>query len=306
MRYATVETIYKAALKNKKIYFITGDLGHFGEKEFRQNIPQQYINAGVTEQNIIGVAAGLALTGAKVFVYSIVPFITMRCYEQIKDDICYQNLDVTLIGMGGGFAYGPYGNTHCSIEDIAIMRVLPHMKIFCPANPMEAVQATQIILAHKGPNYIRIGRGKEPEPKKKYTIHFGKSYIAKKGSGITIFTTGTVLDEVITAASILSQKGIDTEVIHMPTIKPFDKKTVLNRIRERRALFSVEEHSIIGGLGSALAEVISESKNAVPFKRFGVNDVYLHIIGSPAYLRDQHGISARKIVTSITKYLKTL
>lgn len=306
MRHATVETIYKAALKNKSIYFITGDMGHYGEKEFQQNIPHQYINAGVTEQNIIGIAAGLALSGAKVFVYSITPFITMRCFEQIKVDVCYQNLDVTIIGIGGGFSYGYFGNTHCSIEDIAIMRVLPNMKILCPANPTETEQATQMALSMKGPTYIRIGRGKEPNPTKKYSIFFGKSYIAKPGKDITIFSTGAILDEVVQAALLLSKKGIDAEVVHMSTIKPFDTKTVLKKIRNRRAIFSVEEHSIIGGLGSAVAEVVSEQRAHVSLKRLGVKDVYLKTIGSQAYLRDQHGISSRKIVATIIKHLKSL
>lgn len=304
MRYATIETIYKAALKNKNIYFITGDLGHYGEKEFRENIPGQYINAGVTEQNIIGVAAGLALTGMKVFVYSITPFITMRCFEQVKDDLCYQNLDVTLIGIGGGFAYGVYGNTHCSIEDIAVMRVLPKMKIVVPANPYEAAKLTEQVIKIKGPTYIRIGRGKEPMPDKTYPLTIGKAHLVKKGHTITIFTYGTVLIEVEIATQELEKQHISCEIINIHTVKPLDTKLITDRIKKRKAIFTVEEASIIGGLGSAVAEIISEGNNKkIVFKRMGVNDVYLKEIGSQAYLRERHGISAKKIYQTILKSL---
>src|SRR3989338_6528359 len=135
MRFAVVETIYEAALRDKSIYFITGDLGHAKAEEFKKNIPDQYINAGMAEQNLIGIAAGLALSGMKVFVYSIVPFITLRCFEQIKVDVCDYNVDVTIIGGGGGFAYANAGVTHYAIEDVAALRALPNMKIISPSNP---------------------------------------------------------------------------------------------------------------------------------------------------------------------------
>lgn len=304
MRYAVIKTIYDAALKNKNIYFLTGDLGHVYEKEFKTIIPQQYLNMGLSEQNMIGVAAGLALSGKKVFAYSIVPFITMRCYEQIKDDLCYQDLDVTLIGIGGGLIYGPYGNTHCSIEDIAVMRVLPNMKIVCPANPQDAQSLTQQLLKKKGPTYIRIGRGKEPMPQKEFTVKFNKGFIVKKGKDITIFSTGTILTEAEKAAQILEEKGISVEIVHMHTVKPLDNNLIKDRIIKRKAIFTIEEHSIIGGLGDAVAELISEGRKEKPiFKRFGVNDIYLSEIGSQEYLRDRHGISGKKIAGKILELL---
>ncbi len=304
MRYAVIKTIYDAALKNKNIYFLTGDLGHVYEKEFKSIIPQQYLNMGLSEQNMIGVAAGLALSGMKVFAYSIVPFITMRCYEQIKDDLCYQDLDVTLIGIGGGLIYGPYGNTHCSIEDIAVMRVLPNMKIVCPANPQDAQSLTQQLLKKRGPTYIRIGRGKESMPQKEFTVKFNKGFIVKKGKDITIFSTGTILTEAEKAAQVLEEYHISTELIHMHTVKPIDQKLILNRIKNRKAIFTLEDHNIIGGLGSAIGEIVSEKhKGKLIFKRFGVKDIYLHEIGTENYLRNAHGISSSKVVKTILRLL---
>lgn len=296
MRFTAIKKIYEEALKNKNIYFLTGDLGHFGEKEFVEKIPRQYQNIGIAEQNMIGIAAGLALSGKKVFAYSITPFITLRCLEQIKNDICYQNLDVTLIGVGGGFVYGQYANTHCSIEDIAAMRVLPNMKVVCPANPLEAQQIISQLMKIKGPTYLRIGRGKEPMPSESYSVAFGKGKIIRKGIDITIFSTGTILNEAQKVAEMLMTNNISAEVINIHTIKPIDKKFILKKIASRKAIFTIEEASIIGGLGSAIAEIISESSiGKIIFKRFGVNDIYLKEIGDQNYLRKRHNISADKI-----------
>lgn len=305
MRFTVVKTIYQTALKNKRIYFLTGDLGHVYEKEFASIIPRQYANMGLSEQNMIGVAAGLALSGMKVFAYSITPFITMRCYEQIKNDLCYQNLDVTLIGIGGGLIYGPYGNTHCSIEDIAVMRVLPNMKVVCPANPLDAEVLTKQLLEIKGPTYIRIGRGKEPMPATNFPVKFGHAFVVKSGKDITLISTGTVLTEVEKAAALLEEKGISAEIIHMHTVKPLDENAVRTRIKKRRAIFTVEDHNIIGGLGSTVAEIISESHRSsnLVFKRFGVNDIYLKEIGSQEYLRKKHGYSSIDMVKQIITLL---
>jgi transketolase len=306
MRFAAVETIYKAALKNKNIYFLTADLNHVMEKEFKENIPNQYLNVGIAEQNMVGVAAGLALAGKKVFIYSITPFVTMRPYEQVKIDVASQNLDVTLIGVGCGFAYGIYGNTHCSIEDIAVMRCLPNMKVICPANPMETTQLMNQLINLGGPSYIRIGRGKEPNPDHKYNVIVGKSQIIKKGSDITIIATGTILDEAIKAASLL-EKICSVEVVNIHTIKPLDEKFILNRIQNKRAVFTLEEHSIIGGLGSAISQLIAEkSVKRIIFKSFAVNDKYLPVIGDQDFLRNQHHISADYITKVILKFIDQL
>ena len=284
---------------------MTADLNHACEKEFMQNIPQQYINVGIAEQNMIGIAAGLALSGMKVFAYSITPFVTMRCFEQVKIDVCYQNLDVNLIGVGAGFAYGPYGNTHCTIEDIAVMRVLPNMKIVSPANPLEAEQLTEQVIKSKGPFYLRLGRGKEPMPENNYAVKLGKGHIVNHGKDISLIAVGTIIDEAVKAAKILEHQGISSEVINMHTVKPLDKDIIEDCIKHKKAIFTIEEHNVIGGLGSAVADVISQSKinKQLIFKKFGVQDKYLKIIGDQNYLREKHGISADAIAKTILEIL---
>lgn len=305
MRFEVVKNIYEAALRDKKIHFITGDLGHIHAEDFEKNIPGQYLNGGLAEQNIIAVAAGLALSGMKVFVYSIVPFITLRCFEQIKVDVCYQNVDVTIVGVGDGFSFGPYGGTHHSIEDIAIMRALPNMKIICPGTPYEAGILTREAIRLGGPTYIRISRGKELNLEREYPLQFGKAAVIRPGEDATILVSGPIIFEALRAADILDKEGVDLEVVNMHTVKPIDEELVRDRAIKRKAVFTLEEHSIIGGLGGAVAEVISEvdDKKAV-FKRFGVNDAWPKVVGSQKYLRDKFGISADKIAGEIIKLVK--
>jgi len=306
MRFAVINTIYESALKNKDICFLTGDLGHVFPEEFRKNLPYQYFNMGIAEQNMLGVAAGLALSGKKVYVYSIIPFVTLRALEQIKVDVCYQNLDVNIVGIGSGLVYGTYGNTHCAIEDIGVMRVLPNMKVISPANPLEAQQLAQQSLNIKGPTYFRIGRGKEPMPLNPYRVTFGKGHLVRKGKDITIFATGTILTEAEKAADLLTGNHISAEIINIHTIKPIDQKLIIDRIKNRKAVFSLEEHNVIGGLGAAIAEIVSESGHpGIIFKRFGVNDTYLKEIGQQSYLRNRHKIDGNSIALSIINSLKT-
>lgn len=303
MRFAVVETIYEAALRDKNIYFITGDLGHAKSEEFKKNIPDQYLNGGMAEQNLIGVASGLALSGMKVFVYSIVPFITLRCFEQIKVDVCYHDVDVTIIGVGAGLSYSTMGATHYAIEDIAALRALPNMKIVSPANPLEGRLITQEIIERNGPAYIRIGRGGEPMPEKEYSLEFGKGLIMKPGNDITIFSTGPITSEALGAAQILETHGISTEVVNMHTIKPLDISLITQRIGTRQAIFTLEEHTLLGGFGSAVAEVVSEQNRAIIFKRFGVDDQWPKTIGSQHYLRSLFGLTAEQLAPQILTYL---
>jgi len=305
MRFETIKTIYNHALSNPKVFFLTGDLGHAHLEDFKKNLPNQYINVGIAEQNIIGIAAGLALSGNKVFVYSIAPFITMRCYEQIKVDVCYQNVDVTVIGVGAGYAYSTCGGTHHAIEDIAVMRALPNMRIYSPSNSFEARLITEYLFTQSHPAYLRIGKGGEPAPEKEYPFEIGKGSVIKHGKDITIFSTGTILLEAVGASDILSKWGINAEVINIHTIKPIDEGLIRNRTRERKAVFVLEEHNIMGGLGESIARIICESRgNRRPlFKCFGVPDQYNHRAGSQKFMRNCFGLNAESIADSIIKSL---
>lgn len=305
MRNTIINAIHEAAKKNKDIVFITGDLGYSVIEQFQAELPNQFINAGIAEQNMIGVAAGLALAGKKVFVYSIVPFVTMRCFEQIRIDVCYQNLDVTVIGVGGGFAYGTLGTTHFGLEDLTLMRSLPNMKIIAPADPLEAAILFGQLIEMKGPWYIRLNRGGE----KNITEHvlvpkIGVGSVLREGSQVTIFSIGAITDVALEAAFLLDKDGIKTEVIHLHTLKPLDSEIVKDRIGKRKVIISIEEHTINGALGSAISEIIAENNVAVPFCRLGVNDEYLPYIGKQDFLRMKVGLSANLVAKKIKNLCK--
>jgi transketolase len=304
MRFEVVKTIYRVGENDPRFYFITGDYGHANTEEFKTTWKGRYFNGGMSEQNIIGMAAGLALTGNKAFVFSIVPFVTLRCYEQIKIDVCLQNTDVTIIGGGEGFAYGDAGPTHYAIEDIGAMRLLPNMKVICPANPMETRQLMEQIIKIGGPAYIRIGRGREANPEKEYTVEFGKAHVMRKGSDVTIIATGTIVSEALKAAEILAASGVSAEVLNMHTVKPLDIMSIRERAGTRKAIVTLEEHNVLGGLGAAVAEVLAEMPERPRFKRFGVADTWPEVVGSQQYLRDHMGISADAIVPHILALLK--
>jgi len=301
MRNATIQTLYEEALRNPNVYFITGDFQHVREKEFIA-LGARYQNAGMAEQNIIGLAAGTALCGKKAFVYSIIPFITLRCMEQIKIDVCAHKADVTVIGGGAGFTYGTCGVTHLAIEDIAMMRALPHMKIVSPSGPAEASALMREIVRIGGPAYMRLNKKGEINLHNKLP-EFGKGMVVKEGKDVCIIATGTILAEAIKAAQVLAEKGVSVEVVNMHTIKPLDANLVKERALSRRLICTLEEHSVIGGLGSAVAEVLAEIKGTSRFQRFGIPDEWPNVTGNQAFLRDYTGLSGEKVAVAIEKLL---
>ena len=306
MRFEVVKTIYKAALVDPKIVFLTGDLGHAHAEDFKKNLPGQYYNVGIAEQNMIGIAAGFALSGHRVFVYSIAPFVTLRCLEQIKVDVCYQNVGVVIIGVAVGYAYSTCGCTHHAIEDIGAMKTFPNMNIYCPSNPFEARLITQHLVTRSAPAYLRIGKGGEPDAKEGYSLEIGKGLVIKPGQDITIFATGTIVNEAIAAANILELHGISTEVINLHTIKPLDKELIESRARTKNAIFVLEEHNVIGGLGESIARIICEcGGNKKPlFRCFGVPDKYNHFTGSHKYMLSYYGLDGENIAREIENLIK--
>jgi transketolase len=292
----------KLARKDKRIFLLTGDLGFSVFEKFKNEFPERFFDVGVAEQNMVGIASGLALSGKIVFVYSIIPFLTMRAFEQIRLDICYQNTDVKMVGVGGGFAYGSAGSTHHAVEDIAIMRALPNMTVVCPSDPVETELTVNNAVKYNGPVYIRLGREKEKLYSGKPHFKFGKGIVKKKGKDITIISTGDILRNVIEVAKKLSQMNISTRVISMHTIKPIDREIILKAAKETKAIFTVEEHNIIGGLGSAVAEILMESpyKN-VSFKRLGIPDTFVKEVGGQEFLRKKYDLSISSIFKTIIK-----
>jgi len=291
--------------KNKNIYFLAGDLGYSVLEEMQNEFPERVINIGVAEQNMTGIAAGLALSGNKVYVYSIIPFVTMRCFEQIRNDICFHNLDVTILGAGAGLMYGILSATHFALEDVSIMRSLINMTVFCPADEAEAVLGMKYLQRSKHPAYVRVGKRTEPIIyEKSFPFTFGKAHVIKKGPDIVIFSAGPLLYNVLLVDRELEKKNIHATIVDMHTIKPLDEAAVRKLSKGKKMVFTVEEHSKFGGLGSAVAEVIAAEKNAPPLGIIAADEKYPKRIGGHEYLRNEYGLSVEKIVLKITTSLK--
>lgn len=304
MRIAFVKTLFELAKQDKRIMLLTADLGFSVFEEFIEKLPKQYLNAGVAEQNMTGVAAGMAMQGKIPIIYSIIPFVTMRNFEQVRDDICYQNLNVKIVGVGSGFSYGPYGHTHYGLEDVGIMRTIPGITIFAPGDPIETELATRAAFKINGPVYIRIGKaGEQTVHTKKPLFNVGEGIVVKKGTDVTIFTTGTMLPTAVQVSESLDDR-YSVGVISMPTIKPFDEKVVLEYAKKTKYLFSLEEHFIIGGLGSAISEVLAENRTSCSFKRIGVPDKFSKKTGNQNFMRELNGITLLQVSRSIEEAIR--
>jgi transketolase len=275
-----------------------GDLGYSVVEPFRQEFPERFINVGVAEQNMTGIATGLAISGKVVFTYSIANFPTLRCLEQIRNDVCYHRASVKIVAVGGGFAYGAQGMTHHATQDLAIMRALPNMTVVAPGDPVETALATRAIIEWPGPCYLRLGKAQEPVVHKTSPdFQIGKAIVVQEGSDVTLITTGGILYNAVQAAERLAQQGIQARVLSMHTLKPLDTDAVVAAAQRTKAIITVEEHSLIGGLGSAVAEVLAELGDSyITFRRIGIKDEFCHQVGSQEYLRGIYGLSVDSII----------
>src|SRR3989344_9351072 len=305
MRIAFQKTLQRALGANSEIMLLTGDLGYSVFEPIRDEFPDQYVNCGVAEQGMMSIAAGLALSGKTVFAYSIVPFASMRAFEQVRDDIAYQNLSVKVVGVGQGFSYGHMGVTHYALEDVAIMRALPNLTVVCPADPLETEAVMDFAVQYSGPMYIRLGKAGENNVCAAQPDFIpGRFAILEEGQDVAIFAAGPIAAHALAAGTILRAEGISCRIIAASSVKPVDKETIARAAADCRLLISVEEHSVIGGLGSALAEVLAEDVSAAPLVRLGVPDEFPKTIGSQDYLRDHYGLTPSKIAESVRHYLR--
>ena len=305
MRIAFINTLIKEAEKNKDIMLLTGDLGFTIFEEFRSKYPDRFINVGVAEQNLMGVAAGLALSGKIVFAYSIATFATMRPFEQIRTDIASHNASVVVVGSVAGLSYGHDSITHHATEDIHLMRGIPGMTIISPADPYETEWATRESIRIKKPVYLRLGKKGEPILyKKPAKLTLGKGSILKKGNDAVIFATGNIVSSALEAAEILSQQGIECTVVSMHSIKPIDTKIVKRFSNKFSIIITLEEHNIIGGLGSCVAEIIAENMYDTKLVRLGIPDRFLFEIGSQNFLRGRIGLLPNQIAKKIKSAVK--
>lgn len=274
MRTAFINTLYELAEADPSIWLITADLGFSVLETFRERFPDRFVNIGVAEQNMASIAAGLAMTGKHPFLYSIANFPTLRCLEQVRNDIGYHGCRVTIAAVGGGYAYGEHGYSHHGVEDLAIMRALPGMTVLAPGDPIEVRALTRSVATLSGPSYIRLGKAGEPIiHAEDAPIHLGQAAQLRDGRDLTVISTGAMLASCMAAARRLAGDGIETRVLSMHTLKPFDAVSVLAAVQETGALVTVEEHSIIGGLGSAVAETLLDHGVAAPkVRRMAIPD----------------------------------
>jgi transketolase len=304
MRKAFVKTLIELAEKDERICLLTGDLGFHALEEFKDKFPERFFNCGIAEQNMAGMAAGLALCGKKPYIYSIVPFVTLRCLEQIRNDICYQNLDVKIIGIGGGFSYGTLGSTHSVMEELAILRTLPNMTVLCPADEFETEELISKSYQTKNPTYIRITKAdKASLHNQKPDLEIGEPYVIKEGNKIAIISTGSQAIFSVQAATELKEKGHDIKIINIHTIKPIKKNSLLKMLEGIDKVFVFEEHSVMGGIGSAVLECLAESDWKGRVKIIGVPDEFSSCVGSQDYLRKKYAIDKEGIIKSILNFL---
>lgn len=305
MRSVFNKTLLEIAKKDERIFMILADIGYGEIEPFAEAFPDRFFNVGVAEQNMTGVACGVAMEGNIAITYSIANFPTLRCLEQIRNDVCYHNVNVKIVIIGGGLAYGALGVSHQSTEDLAIMRALPDMVVLAPADFAEAQAATYAMIEHDGPVYYRCGYKKEPDLHNgKIDFQIGKAIKAFDGNDVTLIGTGTITYRAYQAAQLLAKNGIKARVLSMHTVKPIDAEAIVAAASETGAIVTVEEHNIIGGLGGAVAEVLAEAGASVPFKRIGLPDTYVHIVGSHEWLLDKFGFSPESIAQTVKNLLE--
>lgn len=304
MRDAFFGALAELGATDERVFALTGDLGIGLFDDFQRVAPGRYLNVGIAEQNLVGVAAGLAYAGKKPFAYSIAPFITSRPHDQVRVDVAMARADVTLVGVGGGVAYGTLGPTHHAIEDLGLMRALPHMTVLTPADPAEAAWATRVAHAVDGPVYLRLGKnGERGALPQGLDLELGRAARLRDGCDVAMVSAGCILPEVLEAAGILASLGIDATVLHYGTLKPFDAIALVEAADETGAVVTVEEHSILTGLGSAAAEALAEAGVPARLRRIGFADEFAHAVGSREHILAVHGLDAAGIAMTTLGHL---
>ncbi len=302
MRNAVVKELEDVARRDSKVFFLTGDLGYGVLDNLRDILGKRFINAGISEQNMASVAAGIAQNkDVTVYVYSIGNFVGMRCLEQIRNDICYPNANVKIIIVGGGFAYGQLGMTHHATEDLAIMRALPNMYVFSPGDAEDAVLSLRTIDRIDGPCYLRLEKGGEPRLNvKKRLDKTGLLSVLHEGEKGLIIGCGSVIADAYDAALKLESERISVSVVDCALLKPFPKTELSEYFKRFRWILSVEEHNVIGGIGDAVSDCISSMRGERPTQyKLGLNDEYTRTVGSRSYLRDIYGLSSEGIYDNV-------
>jgi len=300
MRNTFARELTRLAAEDPRIVALSGDIGNKLFDELKRVAPGRFFNCGVAEANMTGVAAGLAAMGLRPVTYTITPFATVRCLEQIRVDLCYQNLPVVVVGTGAGLSYAELGPTHHSCEDIGLLRALPNMTILCPCDPVEVRLALRAALRHDGPVYLRLGKKGEPrlharEPE----FRIGRAITLRGGEDACILATGNAVELALQVAQELYGQGIAARVESVHTPKPLDEALLAELGARYQVVATVEEHSLVGGLGSAVAEWLADRGSAFRLLRFGTEDRFLETTGTQVYAREQYGLTRTRIAGAL-------
>ena len=305
MRDVFVRRLTALAGTDARIMLLTADLGFGVLNDYIARFPSQFLNVGVAEQNMTGLAAGMALEGHIVFTYSLGSFPTVRCLEQIRNDVCYHEANVKIVSVGGGMAYGAVGPTHHATEDLAILRSLPNMTVVAPGDLWEAAEATSALVGLPGPAYLRLDKSAASETARPGEVfRLGSSRLVREGTDVTLVATGGILGEALAAAERLAGDGIECRGLSRHTVKPLDVEALRRAVRETGGIVTVEEHTVDGGLGGAVAEQLLEAgERPRVFHRIGLRAGFASVVGSQQYLRKVYGLDAEAIVRAVTREL---
>lgn len=300
MRKAYLKTLYDLAVENDNVVSLVADNGLIVFDDFREKFSERYFNFGISEENMIGAAAGMANCGKIPFCYTISSFLAYRSFEFIRNDVCFQNQNVKIVGIGSGMAYSTLGPSHHTTEDISVLRALPNLTIFSPGSPLDVKKIIRAAYQINGPVYIRLGTNNEKEIyNEDYDFELGKAQVIKDGKDIAIFVTGSIISEVIEAAEALENNNISVRIVNVHTLKPFDNDQVLESAAKTKYLFTVEEHSILGGLGSLVAEALAENGSPIKLKRIGLDNKFAEGYGAYNEVRQINGLDKKGIYSSI-------
>jgi transketolase len=300
MRTAFIRSLVEIARVDERVWLLTADLGYSVLEPFAEEFPRRYVNVGVAEQNMTGIAAGLAHSGKIVFTYSIANFPTLRCLEQVRNDVCYHDLSVKIVSVGGGYSYGPQGYTHHGVEDIGIMRTLPGITVVAPGDPVEAAAAVKQLATRPGPAYLRLGKAGEPVVHQSApAFELSRAIVVRQGADFTVISTGGMLDYCNrTLADMERADGLRGSLLSMHTVKPLDVDAVVAAARTSPLIITAEEHCATNGLGSAVAEVLATlDDRTARYRHFAAAEGVASVAGSQEYLRAGAG-DLRQVVLS--------
>jgi transketolase len=306
MRNAFADELTKLGNEDPRVVMLSGDIGNRLFDKFKDKHPSRFFNCGVAEANMMGVAAGMAMNGLRPVAYTITPFVTTRCLEQIRTDVCYHEAPVTIVAVGGGLAYSGLGPTHHACEDISFLRSIPNMVVICPGDAFEVRGALRAAMRQDRPVYIRMGKKGEPVVHKGPIADFqiGKAITIAEGADVCLLSTGNMLPEALEAAHELKEKGISAEVVSFHTVKPLDDERLTKVFSRFKLVATLEEHSLIGGFGAAVSEWLADTETrAKKFLRFGTPDAFFKKSGEQEYAREMLGLTGDQIADKIVHAL---